>query len=425
MLMFLDLMCAWPDPSRKEFMWAPVKINQFPMEYNEPGLPNGPITVQRGWRFSAHELWKYMILPYTDNALVAQVLANGEKARTWNSKLKKIPGLMGSCYCWNGQYKDTYGIRSISMGYVEPLPDEMMVTAYGAMPLMIANRGYGLAWHRAMMGRPEAQTMMGSIEASQAFGYKVASKVSWDTKVTADLAALGGTVALTRSVINADKTRAARFTEILNYQHSRYKDALKGTDTPFAPPPGLAETDNFPSPAPDFPNCVRTPTKSAAPLEAAKVPTPAPASAVAPAPGVAPAATAAPGAAPGAASGISKAQQDMKSSFFGRWEAINKTKSHVLSSPRLSTSRAASAPREGDKWKAWQLVLVSLAFCCCSFGCSLAIAKLLMKGKKPAFLSAWARQFAPDPASVSYTSLPLQHQLQVDAGDCDAAGARE
>lgn len=25
------------------------------------GLPNGPITVQKGWYFSTHELWKYLV----------------------------------------------------------------------------------------------------------------------------------------------------------------------------------------------------------------------------------------------------------------------------------------------------------------------------------------------------------------------------
>jgi hypothetical protein len=42
--------------------------------------------VQRGWNFSTHELWKLLVLPYLDNTLVRRLIANGERARTWDAK---------------------------------------------------------------------------------------------------------------------------------------------------------------------------------------------------------------------------------------------------------------------------------------------------------------------------------------------------
>ena len=54
--------------------------------YENASLPNGPITVQKGWRFSTHEMWKYLVLPYLDNEIVAEVVRNGERARTCVAK---------------------------------------------------------------------------------------------------------------------------------------------------------------------------------------------------------------------------------------------------------------------------------------------------------------------------------------------------
>jgi len=70
---------------------------------------------------------------------------------------------------------------------------------------MLVDLGYGLALHRAMLGRPQMQSVLGSVESSKAFGdHKVAAYTSWDTKVTSDLAALGGVTSLTKGMLNSD-----------------------------------------------------------------------------------------------------------------------------------------------------------------------------------------------------------------------------
>jgi hypothetical protein len=259
MLMFLDLISTWPDESEKYKMWEPVKLQQIKVDYTHDGLPNGPISVQRGWRFSSHEMWKYMVLPYLDDPLVRRVVNNGERARTWNSKLKGIPGLMGSCWDSDGVYIDRFGIVSISMGYTEPADDKLHVTPYGAFPTILADRGYGLAWHRAMLGRPHMQCVLGSTESSQAFGSKVADYTSWDTKVTVNLAALGGVGHIMKDAFAQKSWRLDRFNELVDELYQPYFSELNGEDTPFADPPQLSATDNLPTDGhePDFDSCRR------------------------------------------------------------------------------------------------------------------------------------------------------------------------
>jgi len=468
MIMFLDLMCYWPDPSRRALMWRSVKNNQVVVQYKHEGLPEGPITVQRGWRFSAHELWKYIVLPYTDDELVAQVLANGEKARTWNSKLKNLPGLMGSCYNWKGKYIDRYGIREVSMGFTEPARDEMMVTAYGAMGLLIADRGMGLAWHNAMMSRPESQTVMGSIEASQAYGTNVAMKVSWDTKVTADLAALGGTLWLTRRIIDRDFARKKRFMALLDDLYGSKFTNILGSATPYAFPPGVVSYKegtvtnadyNFPgykiyksesdaraacsaesgclgiwSGIHHKPEnwCIlkrgkRTWKKGVPNQSVLSVKKKSEAKATSD---------------NGPSSDFincvrleqsqsPKAQQkwqaietqsgSLEGIFGNRYEVMNDTGSSVWMSPPLSNQPERGGTSQGLRWwNVWQPLLVSLLFFCLTLGCGLAVVLRFRKGKQNRF-QTWALPSIPTPARPSYAYMPMQYTSGVSLGPEEGA----
>lgn len=261
MFMFVDLFCDWSDDSdgaRRREMWAWVRRYYGAAEYDRAGLPAGPITVQKGWRFSTHELWKYLVLPYRDNPLVARVLANGERARTWNSHLRRIPGLLASTFTIDGRYVDRFGIECVSGGYKEPLDSELMVTPYGAYPLMLVDRGSGLAWHRAMVSRPRMQCTLGCVEAGQALvspprSVLKATGVGW----ICDLAALGGLGGLLGRALSRVPARRARFDWLVEELYSPVFTSLKGESTPFAPPPELADSDDVASPEPDFSTCVR------------------------------------------------------------------------------------------------------------------------------------------------------------------------
>lgn len=244
MIMWIDLMSEWGPRDNRNLIWRGVKRHQKPLNYTDSRLPNGPITVQRGWRFSAHEQWKYLVLPYTENDKVAQILRNGEKARTWNSYLHNVPGLFASCYApaqtsqddgSMSLFVDTLGVPSLSMGFVES--PQRVVAPYAAFPLTLVDRGLGLAWHRSMAARPSMQGSLGVVDASSIEpNPRPSLTYSWDAKVTFDLAALGGLGPLIGQAFNQVPERRRRFEEIISSQHSAFA-TLSGEKTSDAPLP--------------------------------------------------------------------------------------------------------------------------------------------------------------------------------------------
>merc|ERR550514_1751155 len=112
-------------------------------------------------------------MPYLDNDQVRRIVRNGERARTWDARLRGLGGLMAAAYrpqdSGNPVYFDTYGIQSISYGYPEPAKEDLAVTPYGAFPLILVEKGLGLAWHRATAARPKMQSPYGTVEASLSF----------------------------------------------------------------------------------------------------------------------------------------------------------------------------------------------------------------------------------------------------------------
>jgi len=235
-------------------LWRKVKRSVVVKEYSGPAvrhsnetLPKGPITVQAGWRFSAHEQWKFLVLPYLDNDLARRVMQNAERARSWDARLRALPGMMASAYRPpkaaepNPVYMDKLGVPSVSYGYTEPSEKDLVVSPYGVYPLIIADRGTGLAWHKAMLARPKMQSQYGSVEASEAFPgvgseTRVAEILSWDTKVTTDLAMVGGTGSILRRFLQKEAGRYEKFLRIVSDQMAKFAE-LKGEETPYADPP--------------------------------------------------------------------------------------------------------------------------------------------------------------------------------------------
>jgi hypothetical protein len=101
---------------------------------------NETITVQKGWWFSSHEQWKYMFLPYLQTDIHKRLFLNNERARTWNSWARNIPGLYaatnGPIYsdAQNMDYYNSCGIQEIAF---EPVGHLDVVTPYGAYPLLL------------------------------------------------------------------------------------------------------------------------------------------------------------------------------------------------------------------------------------------------------------------------------------------------
>jgi len=246
----------------KKKLWKKVKKGVIRREYNGPseciGCMSEPISVESGWRFSAHEQWKFLILPYMDDPTARRVFVNGERARAWDAHLRHIPGMMAAAYrpphstsaSDEPVYMDTLGVESASYGYTEPKKSDLVVSPYGSFPLILADQGQGLAWHQSVLARPKMQSQYGSMEATEAFPEvgepRVASIMTWDTKVTTDIAMSGGTVDILRRFLQREEGRYERFLEIIADQLSGFEN-LSGENAgwPSVPEIYSASSEDF------------------------------------------------------------------------------------------------------------------------------------------------------------------------------------
>jgi len=257
MLMFDEIMTEGdkrPTAKKINQMWKKHnKANQVGT-WTSPDGQVGPITVQKGWRFSAHEAWKYLVLPYFEDETVLRLFKNQERVRTWEARSNAIPGMKAACYGLNPWYVDRLGIKEVSFGFDDNVREtDKMVTPYGAFPLIMAEKGLGLAWHRAMLARPQMQNQYGSTEASRQINDNpgVAMKCTWDTKVTTDVALVGGTHALLKRYLERTG-KMDLFKARLATNHKKFA-TLQGENIDFAPPPEPeVEVTNG---APDFSTC--------------------------------------------------------------------------------------------------------------------------------------------------------------------------
>jgi len=178
MLMFIDLMTEGDErPIEKQLkkMWKKHDKANIPGTWTSHDGTVGPITVQKGWRFSAHEAWKYLVLPYFDDDTVTRLMRNQERVRTHDAQDKGVPGMKASCYGTNPWYVDRLGVEEVSFGFDDQVRhSDKMVTPYGAFPLIMIDRGQGLAWHRqwshfrrcrtSMVARKRANRPMTTLE---------------------------------------------------------------------------------------------------------------------------------------------------------------------------------------------------------------------------------------------------------------------
>jgi len=265
MIMFETLMGVGVEdsPTANKKLWKKVKKGVLRKEFTGPDgcLPEGvgSITAVSGWRFSAHEQWKYLIMPYTDVEIEDRLFKNNERARSWDAHCRKLPGLLAAAYrpphydSASGEpvYMDTFGIPVLSYGFTEPAIEDRVVTPYGAFPLIMASRGDGLAWHRSMLAHNKMQSPYGSMESFETnpVGEKErpALMLTWDTKVTTDLAMVGGTTSIIRRAL-IRLGLYDKFKQILIHQLDGFGE-INGEDAGFPPAPPI------PKGAESFPNC--------------------------------------------------------------------------------------------------------------------------------------------------------------------------
>lgn len=118
-------------------LWLNKRIKLQRATYKPTGATTGSaVAVQRGWWFSAHEQWKYLLLPYSDSVVNWRVFVNGERARTQHSAQQRIPGMFASVtnVTANGatpasswQYLSAAGVQQVAFLNVT---DHTVVTPY-------------------------------------------------------------------------------------------------------------------------------------------------------------------------------------------------------------------------------------------------------------------------------------------------------
>ncbi|KAH3766789.1 GPI anchored protein [Pelomyxa schiedti] len=250
---FMDLFCQWDDPSEKEDMWVLKRKKLQKVEFSTPS--DGTISVTRGWWFSAHEQWKYLMMPYQKIKIAERVFLNGERARTWNSVINGIPGLYASVTEPSAPsvqpptfaYISDCGIPSIAF---EPVTHLQVVTPYAAFPVILADQGIGLSWYQTMLLGPAMQSNYGSTESIDIDGTAICPCMTWDSKITTLVAALGGVGPFTEKYMRAHTGMWERFEFITQREFWRVFSSLNGETLDLLPP-----ASSLPMDVPDFSTC--------------------------------------------------------------------------------------------------------------------------------------------------------------------------
>ncbi|KAE9378230.1 putative GPI anchored protein [Stipitochalara longipes BDJ] len=221
----------------KNTLWTVKRPQLVSVEYNRGGV--GPITVQKGYWFSAHEQWKVMEMPYYDVDLVKRLFTNAERARTCNSVVIKIPGMFASVNNstdpTTGQiigYISNAGIPSIANQTIQELD---VITSYSVFPVVLLDNAVGMAWWKNMADGKKMQNPYGSSESTRVDGTAMSSFVSWDSKITTVNAILGGVSDLVRQKMKTDGIYDG-FISVTQREYGAVFRNLKGEDINFCLP---------------------------------------------------------------------------------------------------------------------------------------------------------------------------------------------
>jgi hypothetical protein len=239
-------------PQQQQAQWALKRKKLQRAEFVSSQY--GKITVQRGWWFSAHEQWKYLLMPYLDVSIHKRLFFNMERARTLFSAERSIPGLYASVNApaysndMDIGYDSACGIASIAF---EQIQFNDTVTPYGAMALTMIAPEYGLAWVLNMIHASKGQTLFGTIESVNTVGKGVSPLTTWDSKITTVVALLGGTAQLAADGMRKDGVYDAFVKVVSNEWTNVFVEPLFGEAAPFGVPtvsvPSQAGVSDFTS----------------------------------------------------------------------------------------------------------------------------------------------------------------------------------
>lgn len=225
--------------TEKAQLWINKRVNLQAVNLTLPFSKN--ITVQRGYWFSAHEQWKYLMLPYHRSETNWAVFQNGERARSYYSAVsQRCPGLYASV---NGPiatdgdkfpYFSDCGIPAIAF---EPVTHDAVVTPYGAFPLFLVSEAHAVVWFHNMISAPKGQNCFGTTESFNVTGSTVAPLTTWDSKITTLFAAMKGVVSIVEAAFT-ERRLLENFTSVVEGEWHRVFPTLPlpGSTLPIAVP---------------------------------------------------------------------------------------------------------------------------------------------------------------------------------------------
>ncbi|KAK5576401.1 hypothetical protein RB653_007544 [Dictyostelium firmibasis] len=253
LVVFMDLFCQWPSEEARDQIWINKRELLQSVEFDT--TTNGTITVQRGWWFSSHEQWKYLMLPYQEIEINQRVFRNGERARTWFSSINQYPGLFASVTNisepnQNNGYVSATGISEIA--FQQQLTNAL-VTPYGSFPLFLIDDqpSLGLSWYYTMLIGPSMQNQFGSTESVNIIGTEIAPVITWDSKITTVLSMLGGISNINLQFLKSNGL-FERFSTVIDREWSLAFPNLNGENLPFMYP---TQDVTIPKILNDFTNC--------------------------------------------------------------------------------------------------------------------------------------------------------------------------
>jgi hypothetical protein len=218
--------------SDKAAIWAIKAPQLVRREYKMGNI--GPVTVQEGFWFSAHEQWKTLEMPYLHVPLINRLFLNGERVRTCNSVVTRVPGMFASVNNstdpTTGQiigYISDAGIPSISNQTTFELD---VITPYSVFPVMLFDKPVAFAWYHNMLVGKKMQNPYGSTESTRVDGTGVSSFVSWDSKITTVAAYLGGVYDIVAEKMKRDGIYEEFVDVIGKVYRDKFAEPLLGED---------------------------------------------------------------------------------------------------------------------------------------------------------------------------------------------------
>lgn len=189
-----------------------------------------------GWAFSAHEQWKFLVLPYLDYEMSRDLFLNGEKVRADFSNQNAYRGFFASVHDSALNYVSLLGVQAVAS---EPGVGNSVIAPYATFPMLLADRvtgeNTGLDWLRNVLAHEKMVGEYGVTESYDSETFAIAPLLTWDGKVLTDLALIGGVYNEIREFMIEDGVYLA-FMDAVESEYNKINGLVQGTDMEIAGP---------------------------------------------------------------------------------------------------------------------------------------------------------------------------------------------